>query len=355
MSSARGVVVETRMYDSRPQAKVKFTVPFTLLLSNWMEIQNPYKKSLPDFGAIVIIDRSNTQAETGNGTITNELYVITGPGGKTNRGISQQSVIWDAMQRYRPKVKKVKGVKRTTINDAEVKKVVEELEHRMSDFAGYIGSHTHPIFNQILSKQAKNIPTALASTASILTSAMKGNIPGIPFSLGNLQSLLTDSMLKEITDALPPNLQTVLNTALNNMVTIEGEVDGKRVNLPVFLVNAVAELKTAKTVGDITSILEKFRDDDSFSGMDELEDYIEEVAGVFGNTNISINSTGNVTASLTDAAQSAFTASFSALESIKGVSGELWDDPELQKKFGHMTEKAQKALRELLEELKGNL
>jgi hypothetical protein len=354
--TAKGVVVETRMNKERPQVRIRFLDPFTDLISPWLD-QNPtgpgLSSALLDFGSIAEFHQLGPQIPSGHGIVTRVVDTVVGPGGTNGSGTSQNKRIWDAMQMARKDVKRVLGVEETTNeNDVKIWEVKEEVEHILADFAGFFSKLNHPLFNTIKIPQLKNLPTALAPFSSILSSGMLDNIPGDIFSLGNLRDLLTDDMKKEITDALPKELQTVLNTVLKNMVSVGGNVNGKRVNLPIFLANVVTELKNAKSAADIISILEKLRDDDSFSGMDLLDDYIEEIEGAMGNTSITIDSSGNVSASLLDSAQELFDSLQSTLNSLPSVTGNLWENvPDLGDQLSRLTDEALQRITDMKNEI----
>ena len=158
-----------------------------------------------------------------------------------------------------------------------------------------------------------------------MTDNLQSLIPGNIFSLGQLKDLLTDSMKKEIFDAIPEDAGKALNSLLNNLRTSSGGMDGKRVNLPIFLANVVNELKNAKTPNDVMEKILNIMQDESLSGMDLLASIETEIEGAFGTIKLQIDGSGNITEVLDDVVSQAMSAFSSVLSSLPSVSGALFD------------------------------
>ena len=207
-------------------------------------------------------------------------------------------------------------------------KVSKEIENALSRLIGFASHGGQAIFQQNLIPQLRNIDTALQSFSSLFTADIAALLPGSVFSLGQLGNLLTDAMKKEIFDAIPKDVGQALNTLLNNIKSTEGDINGKRVNLPVFLANVVAELKESKTVEELIEKFIKIMDDESLSGMDLLDNVETIISGGFGDITLNIDALGNITETLSDAASQALSLFSSSLGGLPAVNGSLFDQVE---------------------------
>jgi len=199
-------------------------------------------------------------------------------------------------------------------------------EFILKNFDGLFPHGAEAPFMTSLIPDVKRIETALQSSTSRMTADLQALIPGNIFSLGQLKDLLTDSMKKEIFDAIPADAAKVLNSLLNNLQTASGgSINGKRVNLPVFLANVVNELKNVKTPNDVMEKIMSIMQDESLSGMDLLSNIEVEIEGPFGNTTLQIDSSGNITENLNDTVNQAILAFNSALGGVAAASGSIFD------------------------------
>jgi len=226
-------------------------------------------------------------------------------------------------------------------------------EFLLSNFDGLFPHGTEAPFMMPLVPDVKRIETALQSAATKMTADLQSLIPGNIFSLGQLKDLLTDSMKKEIFDAIPDDAGKVLKSLLNNIRTTGDSINGKRVNLPIFLANVVNELKSVKTPNDVMEKIMNIMQDESLSGMDLLANIETEIESAFGTIKLQIDGLGNITEVLDDVVNQAISAFNSVLNSLPSVSDTLFSNfNNLPAVTDRMSLETQKAINETLAKIK---
>jgi len=301
-----------------------------------------------DKGSWVTVTQNKGEENTGYGTISG-VYQNRIDDPELTGNISLKSLWAKFLNEVRDNVKRVESLSKESVNGVEQYIIKSEKDFRLNDFRGFSASLTKELFNKINISQMKNVPTALQSVSSILGASALSNLPGTLFSLGNLKNLLTDDIRREINKVLPANLQQALDTILNNLVTVEGE--GRRVNLPILLANIIEELKNVKNIGDLENLLDKIMNDNTFAGTDLLDKLEQIISGPFGDIKLQIDAFGNITETLSDAANQALSAFGGVLSSLPSASGSLFDS--IEDLVGIMnTMKLSSDLKNTFEELK---
>tara|TARA_R110000772_G_scaffold99174_1_gene198786 strand:- start:65889 stop:66989 length:1101 start_codon:yes stop_codon:yes gene_type:complete len=290
-----------------------------LMVAAGLSHANTWNGALPP-GTLVNVDQDSGQGDSTLGIINNVLQGIITPDGFKHLLQNDPRLVemWNVLL--------TKGVGKTTVNGVEIYEIFEEVKNKLIDLAGLNSHGAIPLLMNNLIPDVKRIETALQSAASAMTADLQSLIPGNIFSLGQLKDLLTDSMKKEIFDAVPGDVGQVLNTLLNNIRSTSGDINGKRVNLPIFLANVVAELKDAKTVDELVEKFMKILQDESLSGMDLLGNIETEIEGAFGTIKLQIDSLGNITEIVDDVVSQAMSTFSSLLGSLPSVSGALFSN-----------------------------
>jgi hypothetical protein len=216
-----------------------------------------------DTGQVVSIRKDVGEGGTGFGTITG-LYQTKQkadpnmPGNVSLiKGLQQiaQALEKEMNVRVRPETEEV------IVDGAKVRQAVEKgLKHKHA-LLKELMSHaaTFPLNGTHL-PDLKNISTGVEASLKQLTAEMQSLLPGTSVNLNQILSVIPETLLNELKDAIPASMFTALEntTALMGGVTTSassGSSSGNRkVDLEVFIAQLVELLKTAKTPADITRI-----------------------------------------------------------------------------------------------------
>lgn len=284
-----------------------------------------------DKGQLVRIRKDGGQGATGFGTIRSVYQPVirsqTGlPGNEdlsAKLGAAYKQLTRAIRSADLQKVLNDKGV--------EVVKLVEKELFRFDDLIG-VASHAASIGGVII-PQITQISTALDAATSIITSDMLSKLPGTQFSIGNLLNQMPKILQDELFKVLPSNIADALNSTLKltsnfDVGSFGGAVSGVRVNLDVFMPNAVALLKDVKSVDEMFSALNKLTTDTTLHGLDALGDVFQDITGAFGGMQLKLGVDGSITTIMGEDMTKALSAFTSSMSSFTSAAGNMFDTVE---------------------------
>lgn len=315
-----------------------------------------------DKGQLVTITKSRGEGGTGFGTITGVLQTQQKSNPNMPGNISLitaypqiQAAINATMPiNVRPDVEEVYQ------NGVRIRKVKEKNKEHSHSLLKEMMSHAaaYPLNGTIL-PPITNLSTAVQSTTMALSSGMQSLIPGIPFNIGAILSLMPQQLKDQLFKKIPPE---VLD-ALNNRSALMGSVSTIPVNGmmgsmpkidPISFLPAAAELLSGVTsAADLTSVLGDLMNNPTL-GLGKVEAIAIPIGTPFGEmTQLLDPLTGAITNIIPDAmakAQQAFGSMMTSLPAANGNffgdSGETmskmserFKDPALQTKFKEAMEK----------------
>lgn len=171
--------------------------------------------------------------------------------------------------------------------------------------------------------QLKNIETAKQHFNEVITSDMIGQLAGKAMSLASMFSGMSASQKKVLKDNVPPELLVGMENMMRMMPGIESSefITDFRVHEETFMQNAVDLLSQVKTLGDLQEALQILQSDESIRGLDKLGDLELHMEGPFGNTTLTISSSGSSSSKQADGAKEIFDKFASFLSSAASAPG----------------------------------
>lgn len=282
-----------------------------------------------DKGQLVRIRKDGGQGGTGFGTIRSVYQPVirsqTGlPGNLDLSGLYKYKEIIRDGVRLPPNI-----VKELNEKGVEIAKVIEKGENfKFQDLVG-IASHAASISGVII-PPIKQISTALDASTAVITSDMLSKLPGTSFSIGNLLNFMPKALQDELFKVLPREIADALNTTLKltqnfDVGAFGGAVSGVRVNLDVFMPNAVALLKDVKSVDEMFTVLNKLMTDPTVFGLDALGDVFEDITGAFGSMQLKLGTDGSISINMGEDMVKALESFSSSMSSFTNATGNMFD------------------------------
>lgn len=223
----------------------------------------------------------------------------------------------DGNNRYRKpnwQDKEERGAKRRTIVERG------PFFHRQKNNIPTIGML--PSLAGLITPEVQQVVTATQQTSSIPTESMLNSLPGSIMTItGILQNVLATKKLKRrATENMEPQTLSAFETIVDHMSDGEvyGALDGIRVNPEVFANNAANLISSCTTVADIVNCIQELTCNTSYHGMDQYNDQTFEIEGPFGNTEIILDTSGNITENKKEKTIQALNAFMSLLQSFSG-------------------------------------
>jgi hypothetical protein len=219
------------------------------------------------------------------------------------------------------------NVKETTSGGTRIRQINEKGQRHKHDLLKGIPSHgaSYNLAGMPL-KQVTNVSTATQSFSNILTGSMLSALPGSNFSVGNILSSLTSSVLDELLSSLPPELAQGMQNMFNLMQTMEvseggGFATAGKVDSTTYLANAVSLLKGNQSLGEVISNLQRLQYDTSLFGLDKLASTPFTIPTAFGNITMNLSATGAIQIETPEAVQKAIDAFSGLMSSGAGFPG----------------------------------
>lgn len=219
------------------------------------------------------------------------------------------------------------NIKETTVNGARIRQVNEKGQRHKHDLLKGIPSHaaTYNLAGTPL-KQLNNVSTATQAYSNILTGSMLAALPGTNFSVGNILSSLTSSVLDELLSSLSPELAQGMQNMFTLMQTVEvaeggGFSTAGKVDPTTYLNNAVALLKGNQSLGEMISNIQRLQYDSSLFGLDKLVSTSFEIPTAFGNISMNVSGSGAIQMVTPEPVQKAIDAFGALMSSGSGFPG----------------------------------
>jgi hypothetical protein len=219
------------------------------------------------------------------------------------------------------------NVKETTSGGTRIRQINEKGQRHKHDLLKGIPSHgaSYNLAGMPL-KQVTNVSTATQSFSNILTGSMLSALPGSNFSVGNILSSLTSSVLDELLSSLPPELAQGMQNMFNLMQTMEvseggGFATAGKVDSTTYLANAVSLLKGNQSLGEVISNLQRLQYDTSLFGLDKLASTPFTIPTAFGSITMNLSATGAIQIETPEAVQKAIDAFSGLMSSGAGFPG----------------------------------
>jgi hypothetical protein len=155
---------------------------------------------------------------------------------------------------------------------------------------------------------------------------MLSALPGSNFSVGNILSSLTSSVLDELLSSLPPELAQGMQNMFTLMQTMEvseggGFATAGKVDSTTYLANAVLLLKGNQSLGEVISNLQRLQYDTSLFGLDKLASTPFTIPTAFGNITMNLSATGAIQMVTPEPVQKAIDAFSGLMSSGAGFPG----------------------------------
>jgi hypothetical protein len=219
------------------------------------------------------------------------------------------------------------NVKETTSGGTRIRQINEKGQRHNHDLLKGIPSHgaSYNLAGMPL-KQVTNVSTATQSFSNILTGSMLSALPGSNFSVGNILSSLTSSVLDELLSSLPPELAQGMQNMFTLMQTMEvseggGFTTSGKVDSTTYLANAVLLLKGNQSLGEVISNLQRLQYDTSLFGLDKLASTPFTIPTAFGNITMNLSATGAIQMVTPEPVQKAIDAFSGLMSSGAGFPG----------------------------------
>lgn len=262
---------------------------------------------MPDYGTVVTAFK-----ETGR----TDCVVLGQPnarniGGDGSPGNSNLASPLDDLNSKSSSRSRPPDYKETQKNGALIREIVEKGEW-FTNLTN--GIPFHAAMSNIAGNKLpaiKNIPTALQHDANIMGADVLSQLPGIAMGLGDILKQVAGN--SELGKALDPNLQQAL--ASIQALSQNGEINESftsRIDPTTISNNAVSLLSQCTTVDDLVSVTNQLLYDTSLHGSANTT---IEVETAYGNTKITIDSSGSASSSQSEGMQKAIQAFLSMMQS----------------------------------------
>jgi hypothetical protein len=222
-------------------------------------------------------------------------------------------------------------------NRSGLPKVTKEVEEKseMDRHELYQGVPNHgaaPSMAGLINNPLREISTALTDFDSILDSSVLSQLPGTLVSAGNFLNLLNTDQLKELTNALPKEMQTALNSLttlkqsdLGGMALPGNFMLGGTVNPATFIPQMLEQLKTVQNFGDLDNVIQSITSTSlSEAAQEGLEALSLKVDGIFGNFTKIIGPNGQITQEISDLMEQALSSFQSTISNIPSAGAALF-------------------------------
>lgn len=224
------------------------------------------------------------------------------------------------------------NVKETTKDGARVREIQEKGQKHKHDLLKGIVSHAalYPMAG-ISHKQLSNVSTAIQAFSNILTGSMLSAMPGTSFSVSNILSSFSSSVLDEVLSSMPPQIAQGIQSMFSLMQSMEINESGGfstmgRVDPTTYLANAASLLKGNQSLGEVISNIQKLQSDSSLFGLDKLGKATFDVPTAFGNIKLSLSATGEILNETPEAVQKAIELFSGLMSSGSGFPGVSLDN-----------------------------
>ncbi len=182
-----------------------------------------------------------------------------------------------------------------------------------------------PSLAGLITPAVQQVVTATQQTSSIPTAGMLNALPGAVMTItGILQNVLATRRLKERAQGnMNPQTWSAFETIVDHMSDgqVAGALDGVRVNPDVFANNAANLISSCTTVSDVVNCIQELSGNVAYHGMDQYADQEFEIEGPFGNTVITMDTTGNLTEKKKDKTLQALNTFMGLMSSFQGFPG----------------------------------
>ena len=221
------------------------------------------------------------------------------------------------------------------------KEIVEKGEEDRHELYRGLPSHgASPSMSGLISNPVRQVSTAQTTLGTVLNSTILGQLPGTPFSLGNLLNLLTDDQKNELLNNFPPdlrlsfsNLMALKQTETNSSSLPGNFMLGGMVNPDTFIPNMITSLKNVTNFGELDATMHQLTASSlESSALDGLENLVSTVIGLFGefSQTISPDGTFNTTFSHTfSLLQNLFTSTTSSIPAADGRNYMFGNDTQM--------------------------
>lgn len=219
------------------------------------------------------------------------------------------------------------NIKEATSGGARVRQIQEKGQKHKNDLLKGMPSHGG-LYNMAGTplKQLNNVSTATQAFSNILTGSMLSALPGMNFSIGNILSSLTSSVLDELLSSVSPELAQGMQNMFTLMQSVEVSEGGGfstagKVDPTTYLNNAVSLLKGNQSLGQVISNLQRLQSDTSLFGLDKLGGASFEIPTAFGNISMNLSPAGVIEMVTPEPVQKAIEALGSLMSSGAGFPG----------------------------------
>lgn len=211
--------------------------------------------------------------------------------------------------------------------------VIEKIEKDLHSLSLLNNINVHGAvgtLSGVMIPQLKNISTALDQAATVLTSDIMSQIPGVNFSIGNLMNIIPSDLLDEVFKAMPQDVGDAFNNIMKLTQNLElgnfgGSMPANRINLEVFIPQAVDLLKGVKNISELMTALNKLMTDKTIAGLDSLISTPINIGGLFGDFSMNIDGNGNLTFDISDSLLNSLQSFTKQLGGLTSTAGSLMD------------------------------
>ena len=180
-------------------------------------------------------------------------------------------------------------IKETKKRGAVVRDVVEKSKQFSTSLLNGlpINSSLFAMLEQTI-PQKKNIETAKEQFNNIIGASGLSGLQSAVGSLGSMFSNMSDKHKKQIKDNIPEDVYTAFESLSFLLPSVSTDSDclysaSNRVNMPVFVENAVELISQCTSVSDLNECLMRCYHDTTLHGLEDLPDIEIAVEGPFGN------------------------------------------------------------------------
>lgn len=297
--------------------KIQFTdLPFARMLTQSTQDGVQSFNPPPERGSVVLVQKDGGPGHPATGHVTvmgvlpNTIMKGLGVPGAT----SLSQFFMDAVNHQTDKKAPPKSLKTSTRDGAEIREVEDNGMWSQALVKSIPATATLWPMSGIPLPAVRSVSTAIQHSTGILDGNILGALPGSAMSLGTLFSKLqATGLVNQITAQLDPEIQDAFASITSLITQVEltssyGFAVGGRVHEATFLQNAVQILSLAKSVGDLVDGMNRLTSDDSLFGTENLEPVKIRTSTPYGNTSVTVDSEGNVKATINISAITANTA-----------------------------------------------
>lgn len=252
----------------------------------------------PDYGTVVTAFKETGRTDCIVAGMPNQRNIGSeGSPGNTNLMAALQDLASKSDGRQRPP-----DYRETKKNGALIREIVNKGDW----FANLTqGLPVHAAMSNIAGNKLPsitNIPTAKQHEANIIGADIISQLQGTVMSLGQI---LQQAIQQGAAAGLSPNLQAALNSMqqLSQNGEINGSLTSGRVDSSTLANNATTLLSQSETIDDLVNVSNRLLYDTTLHGLEVLGNTSITVTNSYGNTHITIDSSGNVNSQQSQAMQ----------------------------------------------------